>query len=69
MFFIVLLAVIFLLFFNLVKKNNNCSFIEINWNAQWKNMIFENYLFLQMNTSYVIKQWIRKFNVLSFVLV
>ncbi len=27
------------MFFNLVKKNN-CSFIEINWNAQWRNMFF-----------------------------
>ncbi len=31
--------------------------MEINWNAQWKNKIFENdekrsYLFLQMNSSF-----------------
>ncbi len=31
--------------------------MDINWNAQWKNMIFENcekrsYLFLQMNSSF-----------------
>ncbi len=39
--FIVLVSCfLLLLFFKLVKKNS--IFFEINWNAQWKNMISEN---------------------------
>ncbi len=42
---IIVLVRCFVLFFNLVKKQTNkknFSLIAINWNGQWKNMIFDN---------------------------
>ncbi len=45
--FIVLVSCLFQLFFKIV-----CSLIEINWNAEWKNMTSD--LFLQINSSYKV---------------
>ncbi len=46
-FIVLLVSCLFQLFFKIV-----CSLIEINWNAEWKNMTSD--LFLQINSSYKV---------------